>query len=102
MTQRTVDAWVAQATSAHEGDDALQRYEAIRSASLAAMTLMLAAHGLDLGSCAMVGFDAPALHREFGLSPNEVPVLIVTIGYPAAGNGPQKPRKAVGEVLEIL
>lgn len=102
MPERMVNAWVAQATQAHAGDPVLQRDEAIRSASLAAMTLMLAAHGLELGSCAMVGFDAAALQQEFGLSALEVPVMIVTVGYPAEGNWPQKPRKPVQQVLEIV
>ncbi|AHY09918.1 nitroreductase family protein [Serratia plymuthica] len=35
----------------------LQRDEVVRSASLAAMTLMLAAQGMGLGSCPMVGFN---------------------------------------------
>lgn len=43
MEQRTVDGWVKQATTSHENDAVLQRDEAVRSASLAAMTLMLAA-----------------------------------------------------------
>lgn len=102
LPQRTADAWVAQAIQAHEGDVQLQRDEALRSASLAAMTLMLAAQGEQLGSCAMVGFDALALHQAFGLAAHEVPVLLVTLGYPAADQLPQKPRKPVHEVLEIL
>jgi nitroreductase len=97
------DAWVAQANIAHEGNPALQRDEAIRSASLAAMTLMLAAHGKGLVSCPMVGFDADGLAREFGLDlACEVPVMLVTVGYPAAGNGPQKPRKPLLDVLEFV
>ena len=32
----------------------------------------------------------------------ELPVVIVTVGYPAAGNWPQKPRKHLSEVLTIV
>mgnify|MGYP001077482929 FL=1 len=67
MEPRTVDGWVAQATATHEGNPVLQRDEAVRSASLAAMTLMLAAQGMGLGSCAMSGFDARQVSRAFGL-----------------------------------
>ncbi len=102
MTQRMVDGWVAQASSAHEGNPVVQRDEAIRSASLAAMTLMLAAHGMGLGSCAMVGFDAARLSEAFNLGPAELPALIVTVGYPLAGSWPQKPRRPVPQILEIL
>lgn len=102
MPQRVADGWVAQAAGAHEGNPVLQRDEAVRSASLAAMTLMLAAQGMALGSCAMVGFDAEELSRAFGLADTELPVMLVTVGHPCAGNGAQKPRKPLPEVLEIL
>lgn len=102
MEQPLADKWVAQARRAHADDATLQRDEAIRSASLAAMTLMLAAEGMGLASGAMIGFDMDALVREFKLSENEVPAIVVTVGYPAEGNWPQKPRRPVAEVLEIL
>lgn len=102
MSTRAVDAWVSQASAAHADNDSLQRDEAIRSASLAAMTLMLAAEGMALGSCAMVGFDAAGLSQAFNLADTEVPVLIVTVGYPLNNNGPQKPRKATQSVLHIV
>ncbi len=66
------------------------------------MTLMLAAHGMGLGSCAMVGFDVAGVSREFGLGADDVPALLVTVGHPATGNAPQKPRKPLHEVLEIV
>ncbi|MOA61063.1 putative NAD(P)H nitroreductase YodC [compost metagenome] len=66
------------------------------------MTLMLAAQGMGLGSCAMVGFDAAEVSREFELDASEIPVIIVTVGYPAADNWPQKPRKPLLEVLTIV
>ncbi|RMX03570.1 nitroreductase family protein [Corticibacter populi] len=102
MAQRVVDAWVAQASASHENDAVLQRDEAVRSASLAAMTLMLAAQGMGLGSCAMGGFDAAQVAQAFGLGPSELPVVIVAIGHPATGNWPQKPRKPLPEILAIV
>jgi len=102
MEQHMVDEWVAQASKSHEGNPVLQRDEAIRSASLAAMTLMLAAQDIGLGSCAMSGFDAAKVSLEFGLSATELPVIIVTVGYPTADNLPQKPRKTLLDVLSIM
>lgn len=102
MDQRTVDAWVAQVTESHQDDPALQRDEAVRSASLAAMTLMLAAQGMGLGSCAMGGFDGAQVAREFELATTELPVMIVAVGHPAVSNWPQKPRKPLPEVLAIV
>lgn len=102
MVQHTADEWVAQASKVHESNAAVQRDEAVRSASLAAMTLMLAAHGMELGSCALVGFDAAALSQEFDLTPTELPALIVTVGYASAANWPQKPRRPLAEILDIV
>lgn len=102
MPPAMADAWQSQASRSHEGNDELQRDEAVRSASLAAMTLMLAAEGMGLASCAMSGFDAAQVAREFGLADIELPVLIVVVGHPEPGNGPQKPRKPLHEVLTIV
>lgn len=102
MEQRIVDGWVAQATATHKDNPVLQRDEAVRSASLAAMTLMLAAQGMGLGSCAMSGFDAQQVSRAFELSATELPVMIVTVGHATDNNGSQKPRRALTEVLSIV
>jgi nitroreductase len=99
MSAAMRDGWVAMAAGTHPGDLQLQRDEAVRSASLAAMTLMLAAEGMGLASGAMGGFDAAGVAREFGLAAHEVPVMLVTVGHPAPGNWPQKPRKPVSEVM---
>ena len=96
-----VDAWVQQATRSHRDNPVLQRDEALRSASLAAMTLMLAAQGMGLSSGAMSGFDPQVVSQAFSLATHELPVMLVTVGQAAAGNWPQKPRRAVVEVLEL-
>lgn len=78
------------------------RDEAVRSATLAAATLIYAAEAHDLVSGPMVGFDAGGVIKEFGLAHNEVPVMLIAVGRPSPGNWPQKPRRPVTEVLEIL
>ena len=65
----------------------------------ATMVLLLAAEERGLASCAMGGFDAAAVAREFGLGADELPVMLVTVGRAAAGNWPQKPRRPVAEVM---
>lgn len=101
MTQRTADTWVKQATASHESDAILQRDEAVRSASLAAMTLMLAAQGMNLGSCPMVGFDEQQVRRDFGLAEHELPLMIVVVGYPENNDSPQKIRRPIETVLSF-
>lgn len=102
LDQATFDIWVGAAQGMYSENPALQRDEAIRSGSLAAMTLMLAAAGLGMVSTPMIGFDQGAVAQTFGLSADEIPVMMVTVGFPASGNWPQKPRKAVQDVLELV
>lgn len=101
MAQRTADAWVKQATASHENNAILQRDEAVRSASLAAMTLMLAAEGMELGSCPMVGFDQQQVSHDFGLAAHELPLMIVVVGHAEKSNSPQKRRRTTESVLSF-
>jgi nitroreductase len=99
LDQATADGWVKSANKVYSNDERFARDEAIRGASLAAMTLMIAAQGKDLASGPMIGFDPEGVKREFGISDRYVPVMLLTVGYPAPGNKPRKPRLEVDEVL---
>ncbi|RKP50494.1 nitroreductase family protein [Trinickia fusca] len=99
LTQDIFDTWVGMASGSHEGNAQLQRDEAFRSASLAGMTLMLAAEAMGLATGPMSGFDPQAVSEAFGLTANEVPVMLIAAGYAAQGNWPQKPRKPLAEFL---
>lgn len=102
LDQATVDTWIGMATAMYGSNPALQRDEAIRSASLAAMTLMLAAEAKGFVSGAMIGFDPAGVSTEFSLETEEVPVMLLTVGRAAAGNWPRKPRFPVAEILKII
>lgn len=102
IDQAIYHTWVGAAQGMYAQNPQLQRDEAIRSGSLAAMTLMLAAKGQGLVSTPMIGFDQSAVAQAFGLSDTEIPVMLVTVGYPGATNWPQKPRKAVNDVLQFV
>ncbi|SDU95403.1 nitroreductase family protein [Pseudomonas mucidolens] len=102
IDQSVYDMWVGAAQGMYKENAQLQRDEAIRSGSLAAMTLMLAAKGQGLVSTPMIGFDQVAVAKEFGLSDEEVPVMLITVGYPGVANWPQKPRKEVSNVLQFV
>ena len=93
------DSWVEMANAGYGGNEQLRRDEAIRSGSLAAMNLMIAAAAKGLVSGPMVGFDPAGVKKEFGISDRFLPVMLLTVGYPAPGNWPRKPRLAVGKVL---
>jgi nitroreductase len=98
LTQKTADGWIASARRSY-AHPRMARDEAIRSGSLAAMTLMIAAQARGLVSGPMIGFDPEGVKREFRISDRYLPVMLVTVGYPAPGNRPRKPRLGVGRVL---
>ena len=79
-----------------------QRDEAVRTGAIGATAMSYAARALGLGSTPMIGFDAEAVAREFELAENEVPVLLLSIGPERPGNWPQKPRRPVADVLELV
>lgn len=102
MSPETVRLWEQAAKSLYAGQPRMQRDEAIRSATFGASTLILAAKAHGLSSCPMVGFDPDGVAREFALAADEVPVLLLAVGHAAPGNWPQKPRRPVASVLELV
>lgn len=101
INQTAYEGWINMANGLYEGKDQFQRDEAIRSASLASMTLMLAATGRGYVSGAMIGFDPAAVAAACGLAAHEVPVMLIAVGKPAPGNWPRKVRRSLDEVLSF-
>ncbi len=97
-----LDDWVDEAVSTYRDNAAMQRDEAIRSASLAAMNLMIAAEAMGLASGPMIGFDATGVSLDFHLAPTEIPVMLVAVGQAVPGNWPRKRRRPVAQVLAIV
>ena len=95
------EGMVKSAGNVYNGNAAMQRDEAIRSASMAAMALMLAAQEKGWASGPMIGFDPQKLAQVFGIPPRYVPVMLITVGTPAAGNWPRKPRLHAAEVAVV-
>lgn len=80
------------------GNETMQRDEAIRGASLAAMTLMLAAKDKGFGTCPMIGFDPERTRQEFQIPAHLIPVMIITIGPEQDTKLPRKLRFSVDEI----
>lgn len=85
----------------YQGKEQLQRDEAIRGATLAAMTLMLCAtnRGWDTGP--MIGFDPEAVSRVIRLTPNFIPVMLVVLGIARGDIRPRAYRRPVAEFVRI-
>lgn len=79
----------------------MQRDEAIRSASLAAMTLMYAAVDAGFATGPMIGFDSKAASELIGLDQHHIPVMLVVIGKPTGEVRPRPRRLAVGTVVRL-
>ncbi|MCB9896713.1 MAG: nitroreductase family protein [Planctomycetes bacterium] len=69
-------------------NEQLRRDEAIRSGSLAAMTLMLVAQSRGLSTCPMIGFDPKRVCEVLGIPDTWLPVMLVTLGK---GTTPARP-----------
>ncbi|MDF0664183.1 MULTISPECIES: nitroreductase family protein [unclassified Rhizobium] len=101
MPAHLVSEWEAPARSLYDNQPQRQRDEAVRSATFGTAAIIYAARSLGLGSTPMIGFDAEAVHREFGLADDEIPVMLLTVGPERSGNWPQKPRLPVADVLSF-
>jgi len=101
MPAHLVPEWENPARGLYDDQPQRQRDEAVRSATFGTAAIIYAARSLGLGSTPMIGFDADAVHREFGLARDEVPVMLLSVGPERAGNWPQKPRLPVADVLHF-
>lgn len=80
--------------SAYGGNETLQRDENLRSGSMAAQTIMLAAKAMGYDTCPMIGFDFSAVARIIALPPDHDIVMAVAVGRalePARARGGQLP-----------
>lgn len=87
--------------SFYDGKDQLQRDEAIRSASLAAMTLMLAAQNRGWATVPMIGFDPDAVSKLVNLKPNYIPVMMMAVGFQKEEPRPRDYRRPIEEVVKM-
>lgn len=102
LSDEMVNGWVGAVTNMYGENPTLQRDEAIRSASLGAMTMMLAAQEMGMVSCPMIGFDPNGVKEAFNLPDTAVPAMLIPVGYEGEDNWPQKPRLDVRDVLSIV
>ena len=85
----------------YDGKEQVIRDEAIRSASLAAMTLMYSATARGWESCAMIGFDPDAVATILKLTPNYIPVMMLVLGHKKDALRPRPYRRPISEVVRM-
>jgi nitroreductase len=102
MPAKVVRDWEIPARGLYQDFPQRQRDEAVRTATFGAAAMIYVARSWGLGSTPMIGFDPDAMHREFGLAEDEVPVMLLSVGPERPGNWPQKPRRPVADVLQLV
>ena len=102
MPENMVPDWEIPARGLYFDHPQRQRDEAIRTGAIGATAMIYAARSLGLGSTPMIGFDAEAVAREFALAEDEVPVMLLSVGAERPGNWPQKPRRPLADVLDLV
>ena len=85
----------------YEGKEQLQRDEAIRSASLAAMTLMYAAKNRGWATGPMIGFDPVETSKLLQLSSAYIPVMLLVLGYQKIEPRPRDTRRPIEEIVRL-
>ena len=83
------------------GNAQFARDEAIRGASLAAMTLMYAAKARGFDTGAMIGFNPLQVAEVIGLTDNYVPAMLIVMGRGTPPATPRGYRKPVSEVVKL-
>ena len=99
VTKEAASGAARNAAKSYGSNPQFERDEAIRSGAMAAMTFMLSAQARGFVTGPMIGFDPEQVKRLFNISDRYVPVMLITLGYPAPGNLPRKPRLSADEVL---
>ena len=102
MPAKLIPDWEIPARDLYQDYPQRQRDEAVRTGTFGAAAMIYAARSMGLGSTPMIGFDDEAVHREFGLAEDEVPVMLLSVGPERPGNWAQKPRRPVAEVLDLV
>jgi len=98
----TREKYVPMIEGAYTDQPALQREEAVRSGSMAAMSLMYAAKAAGWDSGPMIGFDAKKVGALLNLDENTIPVMMVVIGKALDGQQPRRGhRRPVEEVVRL-
>ncbi|MFC5451675.1 nitroreductase family protein [Paenibacillus aestuarii] len=87
ITKELYDNLVGQIEGAYQYPQ-VARDEAIKNASLAAMQLMVAAKAMGYDTCPMGGYDAAKFVEAFNVPARYVPVMLISVGLPAAPGRP--------------
>jgi len=80
-------------------DEARKIEHAVGGACLAAMTLMLAAHGMGLATLPMIGFDPDGVRKFFNVPDDYIVTMLIAIGHSADKELPRQQRREFDDIV---
>ncbi|MHB1951134.1 MAG: nitroreductase family protein [Acidiferrobacteraceae bacterium] len=80
-------------------DEGRRIEHAVGGASLAAMTLMLAAHGMGLATAPIIGFDVQAVTSFLAVPSGYMVVMLIAIGHSANRELPRQQRRPFHDIV---
>ncbi len=83
----------------HEGNEQIQRDEALRSIGLAAQTIMLAAKAMGYDSCPMIGFEPDKVAELINLPDDHMVGMLIAVGR---GTKPAWPKPGQLPLEEVV
>lgn len=86
--------------SARRYGDRGRRLYSIQDTAAAVQNILLTAYGMGLGTCWVGAFDDNAVARTLKCGPEEVPVALVPVGWPA-GKG-RSSRRGLDEIVRYI
>ncbi len=97
--QATQEMLVPMIRKFYDGDDQLERDEAMRSCGIAGQTIMLAAKAMGYDTCPMIGFDAAKVAEIINLPADHVIGFMITVGKAAKPAWPRPGQLPLEEVV---
>lgn len=80
-------------------DEARKIEHAVGGACLAAMTFMLAAHGMGLATLPMIGFDPKGVRDFLQIPDDYIITMLITVGYSADKELPRQQRRGFNDIV---
>lgn len=82
------------------GVDKQNEERGVLDVCFAAENILLAAHALSIGSCAIVSFNGEAIKKIVNAPENWKPILVISLGYPNKVPDPPT-KKRLSEIVNI-
>ena len=99
--QEVADMLVPATTQYYQGNEQVQRDEAMRSCGIAAQTIMLTAKAMGYDSCPMDGFDFDKVGQIINLPENHIISMFVVVGKKIKDAWPRPGQLAKEEILVV-